>query len=47
MEGALAYVHDNPVKAGLADSPEDFDWSSYRACILGESTSLDVDPLDW
>ena len=47
VEGALAYVHDNPVKAGLADRPEDYDWSSYRACILGEPTPIDIDPLAW
>jgi len=47
VEGALAYVHDTPVKAGLADRPEDYDWSSYRACILGEPTSIDIDPLAW
>ena len=47
VKGALAYVHDNPIKAGLADRPEDYDWSSYRACILGEPTPLAVDPLDW
>ena len=47
MEGALAYVHGNPVKAGLAESPEDYNWSSYRACVLGESTPIAIDPLDW
>jgi len=45
MEEAIAYVHDNPIKAGVADSPQDYAWSSYRACILGEPTPTDVDPL--
>ena len=47
VESALTYVHDNPVRAGLANRPEDYRWSSYRACILGEPTPIDVDPLAW
>jgi len=47
VEEAIVYVHDNPIRAGLADSPEDYYWSSYRACILGEPTPIDVDPLVW
>jgi REP element-mobilizing transposase RayT len=47
VEEAIVYVHDNPVKAGLADRPEDYDCSSYRACISGEPTPIDVDPLVW
>jgi len=45
VEEAIVYVHDNPIKAGLADRPEDYDWSSYRAYISGEPTPIDVDPL--
>jgi REP element-mobilizing transposase RayT len=45
VEEAIGYVHDNPIKAGLADRPEDYNWSSYRACILGDPTPIDVDPL--
>lgn len=45
VDRALAYVHDNPIRAGLADRPEDYAWSSYRACILGEPTSIELDPL--
>lgn len=47
VESALAYVHDNPIKAGLAVRPGDYAWSSYRACILREPTSIDVDQLAW
>ena len=46
-EEAILYVHDNPMKAGLADRPEDYDWSSYRACISGEPIPIDLDPLVW
>ena len=27
----LAYIHNNPVRAGLVDNPGDWSWSSYRA----------------
>jgi REP element-mobilizing transposase RayT len=47
VAGALAYVHNNPIKAGLTDRPGGYAWSSYRACVLGEPTPIDVDPLAW
>ena len=28
--GCFEYIHENPVKAGLVLSPEDWAWSSYR-----------------
>jgi REP element-mobilizing transposase RayT len=30
LERAAAYIHYNPVKAGLAEHPGDYQWSSYR-----------------
>jgi len=32
----LRYMHRNPVKRGLVDSPEQWRWSSYRFYLLGE-----------
>ena len=32
----LRYMHRNPVKRGLVDSPEQWRWSSYRFYQLGE-----------
>ena len=32
----LRYIHRNPVKRGLVDSPEQWRWSSYRFYLLGE-----------
>ncbi len=29
----IAYIHNNPVRAGVADDPMDSDWSSHRAYI--------------
>jgi putative transposase len=32
----LQYMHRNPVRRGLVDSPETWRWSSYRSYALGE-----------
>ena len=32
----LRYMHRNPVKRGLVESPEQWRWSSYRFCLLDE-----------
>ena len=32
FERIRLYIENNPVKAGLAAAPEDFEWSSARAC---------------
>ena len=29
------YIHQNPVAAGIAESPGDYPWSSYRAYVRG------------
>ncbi|MFA6042444.1 MAG: transposase [Patescibacteria group bacterium] len=34
----LAYIHNNPVTAGLCKNPEDWPWSSYRQVELGEQS---------
>jgi REP element-mobilizing transposase RayT len=31
---AVAYVHNNPVEAGLVDDPADWPWSTYPGCAL-------------
>src|SRR5688572_24032181 len=33
LPGALRYVIWNPVRAGLCHRPQDWRWSSYRACL--------------
>jgi putative transposase len=35
-----AYVHLNPVRAGLAEDPTDYRWTSYRTYLTGESDDL-------
>ncbi len=38
----LRYMHRNPVKRGLVESPEQWRWSSYRHCLLDEAGSVRV-----
>ncbi len=38
----LRYMHRNPVKRGLVDSPEQWGWSSYRFYALGEPGPVQV-----
>ncbi|KAB3527514.1 transposase [Alkaliphilus serpentinus] len=33
---ALRYIHQNPLKAGITDNIEDFQWSSYREYVNKE-----------
>ena len=37
---ALEYVHDNPVRAGLVERPEDWPWSSARKNSTGKPDAL-------
>ena len=41
----LRYLHRNPVKRGLVESPELWRWSSHRAYAFGESGPVRVN--DW
>ena len=41
----LNYIHDNPVKRGLVESPELWPWSSYRSYVLGEPGQVRIN--DW
>jgi len=42
----LRYRHRNPVKRGLAASPELWRWSSFRAHFLGEAGPVRVNEWD-
>jgi len=35
----VAYVHNNPGRAGVADDPADSDWTSHRAFIGQQARS--------
>jgi putative transposase len=43
----LRYIHRNPVKRGLITSPEEWDWSSFRAYLNSEEGLVRVDPSPW
>jgi len=38
----LRYIHRNPVKRGLVESPEQWRWSSYRHYLLNEPGPVQV-----
>jgi len=38
----LRYMHRNPVKRGLVESPEQWRWSSHRYYLLGEAGPVRV-----
>ena len=40
----LRYMHRNPVKRGLVQSPEEWEWSSFRTYWNGEKGLVEVDP---
>jgi hypothetical protein len=42
----LRYMHRNPVKRGLVESPEQWRWSSYRHYLLDEYGPVRVN-LGW
>jgi len=39
----LKYIHNNPVKAGLVEKPEDYKYSSARNYIYNDYSVLSVD----
>ena len=41
----IRYMHDNPVKRGLVEEPEQWVWSSFRQYFLGERGPVVIN--DW
>ena len=39
----LKYMHRNPVKRGLVERPEDWQWSSFRHYMTGESGTVEIE----
>jgi putative transposase len=39
----LRYIHRNPVKRGLCNTPQDWPWSSFRAWASGEVGVVEVE----
>jgi hypothetical protein len=40
-------MHRNPVKRGLAEKPEDWDWSSFRAYAFQQVAPVRVSYQEW
>ncbi len=45
VENVLAYIHNNPVKKGYVDKPEDFIWSS-SINYCGKKGLIDIDLIE-
>jgi hypothetical protein len=39
----LRYIHRNPVKQGLCDRPEDWQWSSFRHYATGAEGRVEIE----
>jgi putative transposase len=39
----LRYIHRNPVRRGLVDRPEDWEWSSFRHYLTGERATVEIE----
>jgi putative transposase len=42
----LRYMHRNPLKRGLVDSPEQWRWSSFRFYLCGEPGLVKINDTD-
>ena len=41
----MNYIHNNPVKRGLAKKPEDYLYSSYRNYYCNDNSIIELDPI--
>jgi putative transposase len=39
----LRYIHRNPLKAGLCERPEDWEWSSFRHYATGDEGRVEIE----
>ena len=39
----LRYIHRNPVKRGLCECPEDWEWSSFRHCATAIEGRVEIE----
>ena len=46
MKQKLDYIHMNPVKRGLVESPEDYPYSSFRNYYLNDHSVIEIDSVD-
>ena len=43
----LGYMHRSPVKRGLVEKPEQWEWSSFRSYLFGETRLVRVKFQEW
>ena len=43
----IVYIHQNPIKRGLVDRPEEWRYSSARNFICGDSSVIEIDALEY
>ncbi len=43
----IEYMHNNPVRKGFVEKPEDWKWSSVRYYQTGVSDVIEIDSPDW
>ena len=43
LTSSVEYIHGNPVRRGLVENPEEWEWSSYRAWNRLDGCKLEVD----
>ncbi|MBQ3023380.1 MAG: transposase [Clostridia bacterium] len=39
----LRYIHQNPIKAGIVEKIDEYEYSSYNEYVIGESSLLDME----
>jgi len=44
---AMEYIHNNPVRAGLTQLPEEYAWSSARFWLQGGAEPIALDVPSW
>ncbi len=47
FESVADYIHNNPVKAGLVDSPDEYRFSSYSNWYLSDNSLIELDKIEW
>ncbi|MFO0865252.1 MAG: hypothetical protein U0744_11495 [Gemmataceae bacterium] len=47
LQAMIDYIHNNPVRRGLAASPTDWIWSSARFWSGDKNVPIRMDPLPW
>lgn len=48
LKHLVRYIHNNPVKHGFVDKPEEWQWSSYNRFLITKKTQLKKgEVLDW